>query len=72
MKSNSNKGANAALMGGAAMSGAGSGVICLPGDNSFSCQLKRVVGTVQGVVYLLFVLFLVWYLWTNRKSIFGK
>ena len=68
----SNAGQNAALMGGAAMSGAGSGVICLPGDNSFVCQMKRVVGTVQGVVFLLFVLFLVYYVWNNRKNIFGK
>ena len=65
-------GENAGLMATSAMSGAGSGVICLPGDSSVVCQVKKTVGTVQGVMYLLFVLFLVWYVWNNRKQIFGK
>lgn len=65
-------GEGAGVMAGAAMSGAGSGVVCLPGDSSMVCQMKRIVGTVQGIMYLLFVLFLGWYLWNNRKNIFGK
>ena len=71
-RSRSTTGSNAGLMAGAAMSGAGSGVICLQDDSSFVCQVKRVVGTVQGVVYLLFVLFLIYYVVQNRKNIFGK
>ena len=71
-RNNSNAGQNAALMGGAAMSGAGSGVICLPGDSSMVCQMKKIVGSVQAVMYLLFVLFFAYYVWNNRKYIFGK
>jgi hypothetical protein len=58
-------------MGGAYLAaGAGSGVICPPGDNSFVCQIKRLVASVQGVVFLLGVLFMIYYLWVNRKSVF--
>ena len=70
-RSRSNAGSNAGLMAAATMSGAGSGVICVQGDNSMMCQLKRVVSTVQGIVFLLFVLFFVYYLFRNRKNIFG-
>ena len=65
-------GENTGLMATSVMSGAGSGIICLPGDSSVVCQVKRIVGTVQGIVFLLFVLFLVYYVWNNRKNIFGK
>ncbi len=58
-------------MGGAYLAaGAGSGVICPPGDNSLVCQIKRLVATVQGVVFLLGLLFLIYYVFVNRKSIF--
>lgn len=55
---------------GAMASGAGSGVICLPEDNSFVCQIKRIVGTVQGILFLLLILFLIYYVIRNRKNIF--
>ena len=58
-------------MGGAYLAaGAGSGVICPPGDNSFVCQIKRLVASVQGVAFLLGVLFMIYYVIVNRKSIF--
>ena len=60
-----------ATMGGAYLAaGAGSGVICLPGDNSFVCHIKRLVATVQGVVFLIGLLFFIYYVFMNRKSIF--
>ena len=62
---------NAGLMTGAAMSGAGSGIMCLEGDNSIVCNIKRTVGSIQGIIYLLFILFIGWYLFKNRKNIFG-
>jgi hypothetical protein len=58
-------------MGGAYLAaGAGSGVICPPGDNSFVCQIKRLVATVQGAVFLAGLLFFIYYVFMNRKSIF--
>ena len=65
-------GENTGLMATSVMSGAGSGVVCLPGDSSVVCQVKRIVGTVQGIVFLGFVLFLIYYVVQNRKKIFGK
>lgn len=60
-----------AVLGGAYLAGgAGSGVICLPGDDSFTCQLKRVVASAQGVVFLMGLLYLIWYVYKNRKTIF--
>ena len=41
--------------------GAWQGVVCLPDDKSFGCQLKRIVGTVQGIAFLVF---------KNRKNLF--
>jgi len=70
MKKNSQTGNNAALMAGTMASGAGSGIICLPGDSSFVCQLKRIVSSVQGIIFLGFAIFLVYYLINNRKKIF--
>tara|TARA_R110000803_G_scaffold40054_5_gene86226 strand:- start:312 stop:524 length:213 start_codon:yes stop_codon:yes gene_type:complete len=61
---------NAAMGGAYLAAGAGSGVICTPGDNSFVCQIKRLVASVQGVAFLLGVLFMIYYVIVNRKSIF--
>jgi hypothetical protein len=70
--SNSNSGANAALAGGFLSSGAGSGVVCTPEDKSFTCQLKRTVSNVQSVIFILLVLWLIYYVFQNRKNIFKK
>ena len=61
---------NATMSGAYLAAGAGSGVICIPGDNSFVCQIKRLVATVQGVVFLIGLLFFIYYVFMNRKSIF--
>ena len=61
---------NAALMAGGLASGAGSGTFCLADNNSFACQINRLVSTVQGVLFLGFVLFFIYYLIKNRKNIF--
>ena len=70
MRRDPNARQNMSLGGAYLAAGAGSGVICPPGDNSFVCKIKRLAATVQGVVYLLGVLFLIYYVWTNRKNIF--
>lgn len=58
-------------MGGAYLAGgAGSGVICLPGDNSVVCRIKRFVASIQGIIFLMGLLFLIYYIWVNRKNIF--
>lgn len=69
-KSSSNAGSSAALGAGYLAAGAGSGVLCTPEDESFTCQLKRTVSTVQGVIFLLLVLYLVYFVFMNRKTIF--
>lgn len=62
-----------ALMGlGYLGAGAGSGVVCLPEDNSFVCTLKRLVGTIQGIAFLLLVVFLIYWVFKNRKNLFKK
>ena len=66
-----NRSAENAVLGGAYLAGgAGSGVICLPGDDSFTCQLKRVVASTKGVVFLMGLLYFIWYIYNNRKTIF--
>ena len=70
MRRSSNTRSNMAMGGAYLAAGAGSGVLCPPGDNSFVCQIKRLVATVQGVVFLLGVLFFMYYVFMNRKSIF--
>ena len=50
--------------------GAGQGVVCLPDDKSFGCQLKRIVGTVQGIAFLILCTFLVFWVFKNRKNLF--
>lgn len=70
MRRDSNARQNAAMGGAYLAAGAGSGVICPPGDNSFVCQIKRLVASVQGVVFLLGVLFMIYYVFVNRKSVF--
>lgn len=59
---------NAALMAGGLASGAGSGTFCLADNNSFVCQINRLVSTVQGIIFLGFVLFFIYYLIKNRKN----
>lgn len=51
-------------------SGAGQGVVCLPDDKSFGCQLKRFVGTIQGIAFLILCAFLVYWVFKNRKNLF--
>jgi hypothetical protein len=68
--SKSDSGANAALAGGFLSSGAGSGVICTPEDKSITCQLKRGVSNIQSVIFILLVLWLIYYIFKNRKKIF--
>lgn len=70
MKKDPNARANMTMGGAYLAAGAGSGVICPPGDNSLVCQIKRLVATVQGVVFLLGLLFLIYYVFVNRKNIF--
>ena len=68
-KSQSSK-TSKALMGlGYVGAGAGSGVICLPEDNSFVCTIKRLVGTIQGIAFLLVVVFLIYWMFKNRKNL---
>jgi hypothetical protein len=64
-------GMNLALGAGYLGAGAGGGIICPPSDNSFTCQLKRLVAGIQGIVFLLLSLFVVYYAYTNRKSLFS-
>ena len=62
-----------AMAGGAFLSaGAGQGVLCLEDDKSLTCKIKRTVGNVQGILFLLMVLWFIYYFITNRKSIFKK
>ncbi len=70
MKKDPNARANVTMGGAYLAAGAGSGVICPPGDRSFVCQIKRLVATVQGIVFLLGLLFFIYYIFMNRKSIF--
>lgn len=70
MRRNPNARQNVTMGGAYLAAGAGSGVICPPGDNSFVCQIKRLVAGVQGVVFLLGVLFMIYYVIVNRKSVF--
>jgi hypothetical protein len=62
-----------AAAGGAFLSaGAGGGVICQESDKSLTCKIKRTVGAVQGILFLLMVLWFIYYFITNRKNIFKK
>jgi hypothetical protein len=70
MKKDSNARQNITMGGAYLAAGAGSGVICPPGDTSFVCQIKRLVASVQGVIFLLGVLFMIYYVYVNRGSIF--
>ncbi len=51
-------------------SGAGEGVVCLPDDNSFLCNLKRIVGTIQGITFLILCVFMIFWVFKNRKNLF--
>ncbi len=70
MRRDSNARQNVTMGGAYLAAGAGSGVICPPGDSSLVCKIKRLVATVQGVVYLVGLLFFIYYVFVNRKSIF--
>jgi hypothetical protein len=62
-----------AAAGGAFLSaGAGGGIICQEGDKSLTCKIKRTVGAVQGILFLLMVLWFIYYFIINRKNIFKK
>lgn len=50
--------------------GAGQGVICLPEDKSFGCELNRIIGTIQGFAFLILFAFLVFWVFKNRKTLF--
>jgi hypothetical protein len=69
-KSKSDAGANAAIAGGFLSSGAGSGVMCTQDDKSLTCKLKRGVSNIQSVLFILIALWLVYYVFKNRKKIF--
>lgn len=69
-KTNNAVGSNVAMGAGYLAAGAGSGVWCPPGDQSFVCRIKRLVATIQGVMFLALVLFMVYYIIRNRNNIF--
>ena len=60
------------VLAGASMlaSGAGGGIICLPGDDSILCTIKRIVGTIQGAVFIVLSIALLVYVIMNRKKLF--
>ena len=67
----SSKGSGNALLGAGFLSaGAGSGIICRDEDKSFVCTIKRIVGTLQGLIFIGLLLFLIYYVFKNRKTIF--
>ena len=69
-RTNNAAGSNVALGAGYLAAGAGSGVICTKDDQSFTCRIKRLVATIQGVMFLALVLFMIYYTIRNRNSIF--
>ena len=67
----SDAGSNLAMGAGYLGAGAGGGILCPPNDTSFTCQLKRVVAGIQGVVFILIFLYFMYYVFKNRKSLFS-
>ena len=61
---------NLAMGAGYLGAGAGGGILCPPSDNSFTCQLKRLVAGIQGVMFILICLYFMYYIFKNRKSLF--
>ena len=64
-------GSNLAVGAGYLGAGAGGGILCPPSDTSFTCQLKRLVAGIQGVVFILIFLYFMYYVFKNRKSLFS-
>lgn len=62
---------NLAMGAGYLGAGAGSGILCPPSDTSFTCQLKRLVSGIQGVVFILICLYFMYYVFKNRKLLFS-
>ena len=70
-KSSGDGSSTGALLGaGFLSSGAGSGFICKDEDTGIACTIKKVVSSVQGILFLLLVLYLIYYVFKNRKTIF--
>ena len=69
MAKNSNASTTAGLAGGFLSSGAGMGVMCPPGDTSFTCKLTRGVASIKNIIFIVLFLFLIYYMFRNRKSI---
>ena len=68
--SNSDASSGALLGAGLLSSGAGSGIICSETDNGFTCTLKRIVSNIKAILFLCLLLFLIYYVFKNRKTIF--
>jgi len=71
-KSSDGSGASTGALLGAGFlsSGAGSGFICREEDTGIACTIKKTVSIVQGILFLCLILFLVYYVFKNRKTIF--
>ena len=70
-KSSGNGSSTGALLGaGFLSSGAGSGFICREEDTGIACTIKKTVSSVQGILFLMLVVYLIYYIFSNRKTIF--
>ena len=63
-------GPGALLGAGFLSSGAGSGFICTDKDTGLACTIKKTVSAVQGILFLCLILFLIYYVFINRKTLF--
>ena len=70
-KSSDGGSSTGALLGaGFLSSGAGSGFICTDKDTGIACTIKKTVSIVQGILFLCLILFLIYYVFINRKTLF--
>lgn len=59
-------------VGSALSSGAGLGSICLAGDTSFSCRLMNFVGMIKNIIFLLILLYIIYFVYKNRRMVFNS
>ena len=68
----------AIVAGGALASNSGSGgaTFCPTSDNSFYCQMSRSLGilqmTITFIIIFIAIIYLIYYVISNRKALFGK